>query len=166
MLRAFRVRDAEARELLDEATLDDTALTRNLADIRRINLLLGWTNFTVRTVSHYVRANRLSSFSLLDVASGSADMPLAVARWATGAGVAARIIATDISPQIVSVANQQIQQSGLANIIAERADALAPGYAPDSFDIALCTLAIHHFMPEMAIELLRNMARVARKVFV
>jgi len=78
----LRARDVSLSELLDAATLNDDALARNLADIRHINAALGWTAFTVRSVAQYVREQGLRSLSLLDVASGSADMPLAIAKWA------------------------------------------------------------------------------------
>jgi hypothetical protein len=39
-------------------------------------------------------------------------------------------------------------------------------YPPASFDLALCTLALHHFDPAAAVTLLRNMARDARHVLV
>ncbi len=78
----------------------------------------------------------------------------------------ARIVASDISPQIVSVAQQQIDSTGLSNVTVERLDALALPYAPGSFDIVLCTLALHHFEPESAVALLRSMARVGKQVFV
>src|SRR5579864_7350230 len=103
-VHSMRARDATIRELLDGATLDPAGLQRNLRDIRRINTVLGWTAFTVREVSRYVRSRGLTSFALLDVASGSADMPLAIARWARRAGVKAHIVATDLNPQIVAVA--------------------------------------------------------------
>ncbi|MGZ6391158.1 MAG: methyltransferase domain-containing protein, partial [Ktedonobacterales bacterium] len=89
-----------------------------------------------------------------------------IARWANSAGVDAHIIASDISPQIVSVAQRQIDASGLSNITVERLDALALPYAPGSFDVVLCTLALHHFEPESAVALLRSMARIGRQVFV
>ncbi len=165
-MRGMRRRDDAATELLDEATLDDAALARNLADIRHINTLLGWTAYTVRSIGRYTQAQGLRSFSLLDVASGSADMPLAVARWATRAGVAAQIVASDISPQIVAVAQRQIAAAGIAGVTVERQDALALPYAPGSFDIALCTLALHHFEPTAAVALLRSMGRVGKRVFV
>jgi ubiquinone/menaquinone biosynthesis C-methylase UbiE len=164
----FRVRDAAISEWLDAETMDDTALRRNLGDIRRINWLLGWTAFTVRGVARQVeqlaKITGKREFSLLDVASGSADIPLAIARWVEHAGFAARIVATDISPQIVAVAQEQA--AGAPTITVERQDALALPYAPGSFDIALCTLAIHHFEPERAVELLAGMARVSKHVLV
>ena len=164
----FRVRDAEISEWLDAETMDDAALRRNLGDIRRINWLLGWTAFTVRGVARQAEAIAKNSgkreFSLLDVASGSADIPLAIARWADRAGYKARIVATDISPQIVAVAQEQAANT--PSVTVEPQDALNLPYAPGSFDIALCTLAIHHFEPERAVELLAGMARVAKHVLV
>jgi hypothetical protein len=48
----------------------------------------------------------------------------------------------------------------------ERQDALALPYAAGSFDLALCTLALHHFAPDAATLLLRSLARVGRRVLV
>ncbi len=166
----MRIRDAELRELLDAETLDEPALRRNLADIRRINWLLGWTAFTVGEVARQARAlaqqspDGRAAFSLLDVASGSADIPLAIARWAGRAGFQAHIIATDISPQIVAIAAEQA--AGMPAMTVERQDALALTYTPASMDIALCTLALHHFDPAVAVRLLRGLAQVGRRVLV
>ena len=165
---SFHVRDAEITEWLDAETMDDAALRRNLSDIRRINWLLGWTAFTVRGVARHAEAVAKTrgkrEFSLLDVASGSADIPLAIARWAERTNYKARIVATDISPQIVAVAREQAANT--PSVTVERQDALHLPYAPGNFDIALCTLAIHHFEPERAVELLAGMARVSKQVLV
>src|SRR5262249_12074175 len=56
--------------------------------------------------------------------------------------------------------------SGLSNITVERVDALALPFEPGTFDLVICTLALHHFEPDAATELLRRMARVARHVLV
>jgi SAM-dependent methyltransferase len=149
---------------MDDETLDADALRRNLADLRRINALLGWTSFTTRAVAHYVHATGLKSFSLLDVACGSADMPAAIARWAAREGIRAEIIATDVQPVMLDAAREQT--AGIAGIRVERADAMALPYPPGRFDIALCTLALHHFEPEQAVTVLANLARVGRHVLV
>lgn len=169
-LPSMRARDDQLRELLDADTLDEPALRRNLADIRRINLLLAWTAFTAREVEHAARElarwgdDGRPTYSLLDVACGSADIPLAIARRAARKGVKAHVTATDISPQIVAIAAEQA--AGTPSVTVERQDALALSYPPASFDIAMCTLALHHFDPDAAVELLRNLARVGRRVLV
>jgi 2-polyprenyl-3-methyl-5-hydroxy-6-metoxy-1,4-benzoquinol methylase len=165
----MRTRDAEIRELLDDATvdasaLDDDALRRNLADIRRINAWLGWTRFAVQTVMRHVRSRGLHAFSLLDVATGSADIPRALARRAAREGIHARILATDVSSQIVRVARERLATA--PSVEVDRCDALALPYDAGSFDIALCTLALHHFDPDSAVELLKNLSRVGHRVLV
>lgn len=160
----MRVRDATILEMLDAAQLDDADLAANLRDIRRINALLGWTAFTTRAIARAVRTSGKAEFSLLDVACGSADMPLAIAHWASTAGIAAQIVASDLSPQIVRIATKQTAH--IPAITVEQQDALHLTYAPSSFDIALCTLALHHFDPDSAVEVLRNLARVGRQVLV
>lgn len=157
-------RDANARELLDAEVIDEERLRRNLRDIRTINGILGWRAFAVREVARQVSARRLTSFTLLDVASGSGDIPRAVARWAARAGISAHILATDISPRIVATARAELSAEQTAH--AETADALALTYPPGGFDIALCTLALHHFAPEPATRLLANLARVGQTVMV
>jgi SAM-dependent methyltransferase len=160
----MRTRDAEVRELLDGEISDPVALRRNLRDIRRINALLGWTALTVHEVARAIHATGARSFSLLDVATGSADMPLAIARWADRAGIVAHITATDVSPHVLSVASEQT--AVVPDIAVQEQDALALTYEDGAFDIALCTLALHHFAPDDAVLLLRELARVGRKVLV
>jgi 2-polyprenyl-3-methyl-5-hydroxy-6-metoxy-1,4-benzoquinol methylase len=163
-LTSLRTRDAVVREYLDEESLDADALALNLRDIRTINRLLGWTAYTVRGVEVIVRARHLRSFSLLDVASGSADMALAIARWSRRKGIPARLVATDISHHIVDVARDQVDLEPMIEV--EQQDALDLPYPDGSFDIVLCTLALHHFDPESALRLLQSMARVGSTVLV
>ncbi len=157
-------RDDQIQEWLDADEIDPAALRRNLRDIRRINAILGWTAFAVRTVARHVRAHCPGGFTLLDVASGSADIPLALARWAARAGVPARIVASDLSPAIVRIATDQA--TAMPSVTVAQHDALHLPYADGSFDITLCTLALHHFDPDHAVALLRELARVGRRVFV
>ena len=160
----MRARDDAIHELLDGGPWDDGTLRRNLRDIRRINGLLGWRAAVVRGVAREVRTAGLRAFSLLDVASGSADIPAAIARWAARAGTPARIVASDLSPQIVAIASEAC--AGTPGLSVEQQDALAVTYPTGSFDLALCTLALHHFAPDDAVRLLRELARVGRRVLV
>lgn len=157
-------RDDDVRELLDAASFDDAALQENLRDIRFINRVLGWTAFTTREVASVARSLGPREVRVLDIASGSADIPLAIARGARRAGVDVTIVVSDLSPQIVEAARRQAATT--PSITAEKADALDLPYDDGSFDIVLCTLALHHFTPDKAVILLQNMARVGRQVLV
>lgn len=161
---AWQARDADATEWLDADEMDATELARNLADIRHINAALGWTAFTTRAVLRLLRAQPDRAWTLLDLASGSADIPIAIAQAARRAGLTLHVTVTDRSPQIVTVARQR--SAGLPNVTVERQDALALPYADGAFDLTLCTLALHHFAPDEAQALLRSMARVGRRALV
>jgi len=161
---SWQARDDDVTEWLDAEQMDSRELERNLRDIRHINAALGWTTFTSRAVLGLLRTQPRRAWTLLDVASGSADIPIAIARAAQRAGIALRVTVTDRSPQIVTVARERC--ASIATMTVERQDALALPYDAGSFDIALCTLALHHFAPDTAPALLREMARVGRRALV
>lgn len=162
---SLRQRDHRAREWLDAPTIDDATLRRNLADIRRINAVLGWTRYAAAFVVRGVCAQGATHFSLLDVAAGSADIAVAIARRARARGISATIVASDLSEQVVRIAREASAASA-TDVRVERQDALALTYPDGMFDVALCTLALHHFDPETATTVLRNLGRVGRTVIV
>jgi ubiquinone/menaquinone biosynthesis C-methylase UbiE len=156
----LRERDNAIEELLDAPVADQGMLARNLRDIRRINLMLGWTSLALNQVAQTVTSKGLKTFSLLDVATGSADIPKAIARWAARKQLQATITATDISEQVLDAARANC--ADLPNIHIEHQNALALSYADQSFDLVLCSMALHHFSPDAAPPLLRELARVSR----
>ncbi len=156
----LRERDNALEELLDAPVADQQMLARNLRDIRRINLMLGWTSLALQQVAQMVNSKGLQTFSLLDVATGSADIPKAIARWAARQQLQATITATDISEQVLAAARANC--ADVPGIHLEQQNALALSYADQSFDLALCAMALHHFSPEDAPTLLRELARIAR----
>ena len=158
------VRNAALRELLDAETFDEQTLAANLADIRRINALLGWTGFTTREVLRQARRLGPRDISVLDVASGSADIPLRIAHRANHLGIRLHITVSDISPQIVGIAEAACAERG--NVRVERLNALALPYADGAYDIGMCTLALHHFDPTDAVTLLSELGRVTRHLLI
>src|SRR6185437_845147 len=150
----LRERDNALEELLDAPVADPAVLARNLRDIRRINLMLGWTSLALKQVAQTLAARHLQTFSLLDVCTGSADIPRAIARWAQRQQLQAQIIATDISEQILDSARTNC--ASFPAIQLEQQNALALSYADQSFDLVLCSLALHHFSPKDAPTLLRE----------
>jgi SAM-dependent methyltransferase len=155
----------DAPELLDEPEIDPVLLRENLRDIRRVNRLFGGVATILRHLSGLlgqVPENR--PVSILDLATGSADIPLAVSRWASERQRAVRIIASDVSEGILAVARELTASD--PEITIERLDARRVPMSDSSFDIVLCSLALHHFSPCDAVMLLREMDRLAVHGFI
>jgi ubiquinone/menaquinone biosynthesis C-methylase UbiE len=148
-------------ELLDGEEFDPAELAANLRDIRRVNRLLGGAGIVLRHLPELlggVDADR--PLELLDLATGSADIPLAIAAWAKRRGIQVRIVASDASPPVLAEA--QRHAGGRPEIVLARHDARASGLPDRSFDVVLCSLALHHFEPDDALRVLAEMRRLAR----
>lgn len=149
-------------ELLDmPGTVPTATLAHNLRDIRRVNRFAGGTSVVLRHLPELlVYVSRETPISVLDIATGSADIPLALVPWGKKRGYDFRITATDVSEDVLAVAREVTANT--PQITVEACDARALPYDDGAFAFALCSLALHHFPREEAIQVLREMGRVAR----
>jgi ubiquinone/menaquinone biosynthesis C-methylase UbiE len=99
----------------------------------------------------------------LDVATGSADIPLAMSKWGARHGVDLNIVGADISPAVEKEARRNIVGS---DIRLARADARELPWTDGAFEVVSCCLALHHFSPDDAVQVLREMWRVASRAVV
>jgi len=141
---------------MDGPVDDVDELAANLRDIAFANARLGGTAPVVRAVRRF-DAPRLS---LLDVGSGAGDVALALARDAARRGVELRVTCLDHSDQMLALA--RTATGGTDTFSFVRADGGALPFADDAFDVVTCTLALHHFDPDDARAMLRELRRVAR----
>ncbi len=142
---------ADAHELLDSGALSPAEVETNLADLARMNRLPGGVAASVKAVDRLGRG----ALTVLDVGTGAGDMPLAFARrgWPT--------TAIDTNPQVLSVARRATARTDLVEVL--EADARALPFADGAFDVAHCSLLVHHLTPSEAVAVLREMRRVARR---
>jgi ubiquinone/menaquinone biosynthesis C-methylase UbiE len=157
-------------ELLDEALINRAELAENFRDISRINRFFGGVSLVLRLLERVIaeRADKeqrqISTLRLLDIATGAADIPLAISRWARGRNLEIEIVATDYSKDVLEIARSTV--IGEPDIVLELADARMLPYDNGSFDIVICSLALHHFTDDEAVEVLGEMRRVARVAFI
>jgi ubiquinone/menaquinone biosynthesis C-methylase UbiE len=137
-------------------------LATNFRDIQRVNRWCGGTSAILTALPQLIPSGE-TSFSLLDLATGVADIPIAVERWCIARGYEVDITATDVSPQILGLADAQI--AGSTRICLQQADARALPFASHAFDVVTCSLALHHFDPAEAVLVLRQMDRLCRTGF-
>jgi ubiquinone/menaquinone biosynthesis C-methylase UbiE len=153
-------RRENAEELIDAPSHDMAELEQSLGHVASINRWLGGVSAVTRYIKPLLA--RRGRARILDVATGSADIPLQIAQWAQQHDHQVEIVATDLHPQMLDLARRRC--AGYANIKVEPADALQLPYERGSFDVALLSLALHHFEAAGQLRVLREMARVARDV--
>src|ERR1039458_7763237 len=83
------------RELIDEGQVPNKEARRGLLDLRRTNRLFGGRRLLLEAVAGEVSRRGLKRFSVLDIASGSCDLPMAVLDWAQAERLEAQVFALE-----------------------------------------------------------------------
>ena len=90
---------------MDDPAADPADLRRSLAYIRRVNALLGYTRATIGHLRRFSRGwKRCETIRVLDVATGSADIPRAILRWSARRGFDVRVVGIDLHPTTLKLA--------------------------------------------------------------
>jgi len=155
---------SQAPEFLDAPGQNAEEFAGLLQAVRRTNRWYGGYALILSYLTRIADALPAGPLTILDVATASADVPAAIARWARRHRRAVQITALDISPDILAAARRTIR--GFDEITLVRGDAMALPFPDRSVDVVLCALALHHFSFNQATRVLREIHRVARGAFV
>jgi SAM-dependent methyltransferase len=151
-------------EMMDVPGQPEDLQTGNLRDLRTLNRYLGCRRNALTGLARLVEAQRLRRFTLLDIGTGSGDIPAAIARWARQRKIAARISA--LERDRVAFAQAVDHTRGFAEITVLRGDGRAPPFQAGTFDFLLASQLLHHFTDDEIIALLRVWARLARRAII
>lgn len=151
-------------EMMDLPNQRRELLTEDLRNLRLINRYLGCHRNVLRGLARLVWVNKLQSFTLLDVGTGSADIPEVIARWARRNHVKTRIAALERDPVSLEEAAEQIRK--FPEITLVRGDGMSPPFDAASFDFVLASQLLHHFSDSQIIAALRMWARLARRAII
>ena len=80
-----------------------------------------------------------ASWHALDIATAAGHTAFAVAQHV------ASVVATDVTPEMLEVAQGVATDRGITNVSFEEADAHQLGFDDASFDLVTCRIAPHHF---------------------
>jgi SAM-dependent methyltransferase len=146
-------------ELMDNTGIAPDIVRNNLNDLRRVNSFLGGVKLTIEGLEHLTADFKPGDeIAMLDVATGAVDIPKQLLPWAHERGLIPRIVATDINPESLAIAAESVPPE-IQLAVADGRDLPFPDR---SFDIVLCSLALHHLDPEDAVRMLSEMNRIAR----
>jgi len=152
--RQFQV---DEPELMDRADAAPAELESALRSLRGLNRYFGSHRIVSRFVRRWIKHG--DRVRVLDLATGSADIPRLVANHARAVGAQVEIVAVDFQPTTVETARRL--SAHYPEITCLRDDVLTFA-AAEPFDIVICSLALHHFSEEDAIVLLRQARALSR----
>lgn len=152
-------RAEHASEYMDRPDVDPDALAAALDHVAGVNRWLGATRALLRhlpdALPHGPRVPRV-----LDVGTGSGDLPMAVTGWARARERPLDITAVDIHEATLDVAADRTAAEPSIRLV--RADGLRLPFPTGAFDLALLSMTLHHLEGPMLVESLRELGRVAR----
>ena len=89
------------------------------------------------------------------------DIPLALIEGFVGQGTELMVTATDEREEMLRIAAGRVGERRALSLLLTGGGSQLP-FPDDSFDIAHCSLVLHHLEPEEGIDLLREADRVSR----
>jgi SAM-dependent methyltransferase len=126
-------------------------LFSDLRNLRALNRYFGSYRLIRHFLRRWLRPN--DNLRILDLATGSGDIPRLVVEFGRTIGAKIEIDAVDFQPSTIEIARQL--SGGFPEIRYHCADILQFGQER-SYAIVLCSLALHHFSEDKAMALLRR----------
>jgi SAM-dependent methyltransferase len=134
---------------------DPALQRRSHRDIAMANRLFGGVHAVHAELEPWLPRSG-SAATLLDVGTGTGDIPDRLRKAAAAQNVALDVFGLDGRVELVK-ATREFPVAGVAG------DALALPFASRSFDFVIASQILHHFPFEDAVQLVREMHRVAKR---
>jgi Methyltransferase domain len=155
MKRSF---DPAVLEMMDRPQPLSPELERDLERIRQLNRWFGSYYLVLSFIRRWIKPGM--QLRVVDLATGSGDIPRLVIDYSRSIGALVEIDAVDHQLATLEVARKL--SVGYPEISYIAADILK--WCPvEPHDMALCTLALHHFSDEDAVKVLRRCSELASK---
>ena len=149
--------DPAEPELMDRPQPVSAELETDLENLRQLNQWFGSHRVARQFCRRWIPKG--ARIDILDVATGSGDLPRLMVDHARAVGAEARVLALDQQGSTIAIA--QRLSMGYPEITFAEANALEWS-PPHGFDIVHCSLALHHFSEAHAVTLLARLKAWSR----
>ena len=154
-------------QLMDDPNADRADLEASLRFIRMVNRRLGG----VRAVlSHLERWSATwpvdRTIRILDIGTGSGDIPLAISDWAAASQHTVHITAIDLHETTLAVAREQVGERSDIELVQADARSLMDEFEPRAFDYAHAGLFLHRLSDIELMTVLRMMDRLTTRAVI
>lgn len=146
-------------ERFDDADISEEDVRVSLDFIGGINRRFGGASVVVDFFRRHARGAR---FTVLDLGTGSGDIPHAVVRWARSDAKDVSVTALDTNAHCIAYARRRYRSDAIRYLESSAFDLSGLG----TFDYITASMFFHHLADEEMVSLLRLMDRHARKGFI
>ena len=133
-------------------------LERDLRNLRQLNRWFGSYALIQYFLRRWIKTG--ANMRIVDLATGSGDIPRLVVNHARTIGATVKIDAVEQNLATVSIARKFSSAYPEISIIEGN---ILEFQAADPYDMVLCSLVLHHFSSEDAVRLLRNCRELSRE---
>lgn len=146
-------------ERMDDPELGSAEHLHALRGLRRIN---AWTRNASLVWKHLLPTEHASAgrpLRVLDIATGSADIPIALMRIGASHGIRLEIEACDVSEQALAFAAQNCVEAGVSIRLFCHDIVRAP--LPSQYDVVICSQFMHHLETATTAQVLAKLKSAA-----
>ncbi len=149
--------DPAVLEMMDRPQPVSAELERDLKRIRQLNRWFGSYRLICHFVGRWIKPG--DNMRIVDLATGSGDIPRLIVHYARKIGAKVEIDALDRQSATLEIARKL---SAAYPEISYHATNILDWRPAEAYDIALCTLVLHHFSEEDAVTVLRRCREFSR----
>jgi len=150
----------EKNEIMDDFSLEGDELRVTLDEISRINHFLGGNKITLNGVrTLLLKADTTNTLTIVDIGCGNGEILRMLSDYGYSNNIDLKIVGIDANPFTVNYA--QVLSKDYPNISYLCGDVFDKSFEMAKFDIALCTLTLHHFDNDQIIELINILVKIS-----
>ena len=153
---------ATTPEFLDRPDCDPALAAASYRFMEMVNRRFGG----IRVVRRFLAAETAgrpadAPLRILDIGSGSCDIPLAVSRWARAYGIPLHFTCLEMAGHAADIARQQLARAGDPAVQLLQEDALTHQPA-EPYDCAVASMCFHHFSGPQILTLIERLRGFVR----
>ena len=148
---------ATATEFLDRPDCDPALAAASYRFMETVNGCFGGIRMVRRFLATETQGRHAGvPLRILDIGSGSCDIPLAVSQWARARGIPLHFTCLEKAGHAVNIARGQIARAGNPPVKLLQEDAFTHQPA-EPYDCAVASMCFHHFTNAQILTLLRRL---------
>lgn len=147
-------------EIMDDLSMEGETLRNTLDEIAHINRLLGGNRITRKGVEKLLKKiPKSEEITIVDLGCGNGDMLRMLSDCAVKNGWTFHLIGIDANQDTIRYARELSALYPNIDYVSE--NIFDEHFKTRDFDIALCTLTLHHFDNEQVLQLMQQLKRQA-----